>query len=120
MTENGDELSAAEINRALIDALEKFPAPAVNYTPPKRLPFRKARKAYLKQGDPGARLIRLKLLTPNYMRFVLPPLYGDDPENEWKAWASCVEKALNTRLPGNWTTARGRKKRRRTLLRYFR
>lgn len=54
-------------------------------------------------------------------RLILPPIeLGGDPDKEWKDWGHRVSRALGgTRIPGSWHTARGRKKRKRWLIRNF-
>jgi hypothetical protein len=54
------------------------------------------------------------------MRLMLPPIpIGGDPDIEWKKWADRVSSGLGSRIPGNWRTKRGRKKRMKWLWRNF-
>lgn len=54
-------------------------------------------------------------------RLLLPPTeLGGDPDKEWKDWERRISRALGgPRMPGSWRTARGRKKRKRWLIRNF-
>jgi hypothetical protein len=64
-------------------------------------------------------MTRWTLTRPGLMRLILPPLANTDPLLEWKKWAARVTTRLNHRLPGNWKTRRGIKKRKKALWRLY-
>lgn len=66
-----------------------------------------------------SKLTQWKLTQPSCWRLVLPPTAGADPLKEWKEWAARVTTKLNHRLPGNWKTSRGIKKRKKALWRLY-
>lgn len=64
---------------------------------------------------------RMVTMPPGFTRlFVLPPAYGDDPLEEWKKWGDRMSRFVGHRLPGNWKTSRGIRKRQKALMRHFR
>ena len=52
-------------------------------------------------------------------RLIMPPSVNGDPDAELKNWADRVSMGLGSRIPGNWRTSRGRKKRIKWLMRNF-
>ncbi len=56
---------------------------------------------------------RRQLDKPGFMRLIIP--VEGDPLREWKAWGDRVVRRYEARLPGNWKTKRGIKKRMRAL-----
>jgi len=79
--------------------------------------LQKVRRRWLRTQDPCTGYIRWQLTQPGWQRLMIcftGP--GGDPLKEWKDWAKRVGKTLNTRIPGNWKTKRGIKKRKRALM----
>lgn len=82
--------------------------------------FKKAKlywRARRKKYDPGTVYLQRQLCRPGFTRLMLPQPYGEDPLTEWKKWADAVTLRYEHRLPGNWRTRRGIKKRKKALLR---
>jgi hypothetical protein len=66
-------------------------------------------------------LRRIRYHGPGWMRLILPPMDGklQRVSKDMRDWAKRVNKHLKGRLPGNWTTKRGIKKREQFLFRNF-
>lgn len=78
--------------------------------------LRKRLQQWRTQQDPLTAHLRWELTKPGFIRLVvLPPEPGKDPLREWKAWGYRVSLKLG-RLPGNWKTKRGIKKRKKALM----
>lgn len=84
---------------------------------------RKFRKVIhdLIQSPSGWLRYKLAFSGPGYARLILPPIEQgcDGPDQEYKDWGARVSNRLGGRIPGNWRTSRGTKKRIHFLLRNF-
>lgn len=77
-----------------------------------RLYWKKVRE----NSNPSTNYIRKEVAKAGFLRLILPQDYGGDPLKEWKALGDRTTKRYKHRLPGNWNTKRGIKKRRRAIL----
>ncbi len=69
------------------------------------------RKAYFRMDH-----IRRQLIRPGCMRLMLAFVEkGGDPLTEWKKAGNQISRRLKHRLPGDWKTKRGIKKRKMSI-----
>lgn len=113
----------ADLSREMISAITGMEdRPPYVPVAPKGM-SRKYRRAYAKafrSSLAATSYLMRTMLAPGHARLILPPTQeGQSPNHELHAWGARVERKLGVRIPGNWTTKRGRLKRTKWLFRYF-
>ncbi len=113
------------LNEKFVAAIQagKYPGYYRTRAVPSRHCWRMSRKQRLAVGrilyTPSGRIRGVMRFGQSKMLLIMPPQeIGGDPDAEWKKWADRISATVG-RIPGNWKTSRGRKKRIKWLMRNF-